>query len=170
MRLTAYTDYALRTLMYLAANRDRLVTIQDVADAHAIAKNHLTKVVHQLGQLGVIETIRGRSGGLRLRHEPEDINIGDIVRNTESDFYMASCFDASSEDCVYSASCALKSTLGRATNAFLGVLDEVTLDKLVPREPRRAAAKVALSKTAPKAKPAAPKAARVQFTATRRKA
>jgi Rrf2 family nitric oxide-sensitive transcriptional repressor len=64
MRLTTYTDYALRTLMYLSANRDRLVTIQDIADLHGIAKNHLTKVVHQLGILGVVETVRGRNGGL----------------------------------------------------------------------------------------------------------
>ncbi|TFW01802.1 Rrf2 family transcriptional regulator [Oxalobacteraceae bacterium OM1] len=156
MRLTSYTDYALRTLMYLAMNRDSLVTIQDIADTHAIAKNHLTKVVHQLGQLGYIDTVRGRSGGLRLGCEPSDINIGDVVRHTETDFYMAACFDGEHQGCLYSAGCNLKGVLGQATDAFLGVLDSVTLDKLIPKEPRRTAA--------------AAKAVPVQFRPVRRKA
>jgi Rrf2 family nitric oxide-sensitive transcriptional repressor len=131
MRLTSYTDYALRTLMYLALNRDRLVTIQDIADEHRIAKNHLTKVVHQLGTLGIVETVRGRNGGLRLGREPQDINIGDVVRSTEHDFFMAECFHDEGGGCLYSASCALKDALGRASTAFLDVLDAITLDKLV---------------------------------------
>src|SRR6478672_11006356 len=81
MRLTSYTDYALRTLMFLALNRERLVTIGDIAETHHIAKNHLTKVVHQLGTLGYVETVRGRSGGLRLGREPEDIRVGDVARD-----------------------------------------------------------------------------------------
>ncbi|HEX5286939.1 MAG TPA: Rrf2 family transcriptional regulator, partial [Polaromonas sp.] len=101
MRLTTYTDYALRTLMHLAANRDRLVTIQDIADAHGIAKNHLTKVVHQLGLLGVIETVRGRNGGIHLGAEPAQINIGAVVRSTEPDFFMAECFDKNKNECIY---------------------------------------------------------------------
>lgn len=130
MRLTSYTDYALRTLMYLALNRDRLVTIQDIADAHQIAKNHLTKVVHHLGMLGLVETVRGRNGGLRLGMEPDKINVGDVVRSTESDFFIAECFGQENGGCIYSASCALKGVLGRATAAFLNVLDGVTLDML----------------------------------------
>ena len=93
MKLTDYTDYSLRTLMYLGFNRDRLVTIQDIADLHGISKNHLMKVVHQLGLSGMVETVRGRNGGIRLNKEPEDINIGEVVRNTETDFYMAECLD-----------------------------------------------------------------------------
>lgn len=131
MRLTSYTDYALRTLMYLAINREQLATIQDIADTHGIAKNHLTKVVHHLGVLGLVDTVRGRNGGLRLGREPEDINIGEVVRQTESDFYMAACFDAGGEGCAYSASCDLKDVLGEATAAFLQVLDAVTLDKMI---------------------------------------
>lgn len=130
MRLTSYTDYALRTLMYLALNRDRLVTIQDIADAHQVAKNHLTKVVHHLGMLGLVETVRGRNGGLRLGMEPDKINVGDVVRSTESDFFIAECFGQENGGCIYSASCALKGVLGRATAAFLSVLDGVTLDML----------------------------------------
>lgn len=133
MRLTTYTDYALRTLMYLSANRDRLVTIQDIADLHGIAKNHLTKVVHQLGILGVVETVRGRNGGLRLARDPAQINIGDVVRNTEPDFNMAECFDRNRNACILSPSCALKGVLGSATAAYLAVLDSVTLEHLVKK-------------------------------------
>jgi Rrf2 family nitric oxide-sensitive transcriptional repressor len=137
MKLTSYTDYALRTLMYLAMNRDRLVTIQDIADTHRIAKNHLTKVVHQLGMLGLVETVRGRHGGLRLGREPSEIRVGDVVRSTESDFFIAECFDPEKPGCIYSASCALKGVLGRANGAFLGVLDGVTLDTLTGSVPAR---------------------------------
>lgn len=131
MRLTSYTDYALRTLMFLAFNRERLVTIQEIADAHQIARNHLTKVVHQLGMLGLVETVRGRHGGLRLGKEPSDINVGDVVRRTETDFFIAACFNADKPGCIYSGFCALKGTLGRATTAFLAVLDGTTLDALI---------------------------------------
>jgi Rrf2 family nitric oxide-sensitive transcriptional repressor len=136
MRLTSYTDYALRTLMYLAMNRDKLVTIGDIADAHKIAKNHLTKVVHQLGTLGFVETIRGRSGGLRLNREPRDITVGEVVRHTETDFYMASCFDASTAPCLYAAGCEMRGALAQATAAFLAVLDNVTLEQMTLRNPQ----------------------------------
>ncbi len=140
MRLTAYTDYSLRTLIFLAMNREQLVTIQEIADAHGIAKNHLTKVVHRLGTLGYIDTVRGRNGGLRLGREPADINIGEVVRHTETDFYMASCFDKSSAGCMYSAACALKGVLSQATAAFLDVLGAVTLEQMVGKEERKAGA------------------------------
>lgn len=139
MRLTAYTDYALRTLMYLAMHRDELVTIQDIADAHGIAKNHLTKVVHQLGTLAYIDTVRGRNGGLRLAREPARINIGEVVRHTETDFYMAACFDPAGSDCMHAPACALKSVLGRATTAYLAELDSVTLADVLGRERKQKA-------------------------------
>ncbi|WP_426105129.1 RrF2 family transcriptional regulator [Massilia sp. TSP1-1-2] len=141
MRLTAYTDYSLRTLIFLAMNREQLVTIQDIADAHGIAKNHLTKVVHHLGTLGYIDTVRGRNGGLRLGREPADINVGEVVRYTETDFHMASCFDVASAGCMYAAACALKGVLGQATAAFLDVLDAVTLEQMIIKEVRKAKAK-----------------------------
>lgn len=139
MRLTAYTDYALRTLMYLAVNRDRLVTISEIAEVHGISKNHLMKVVHQLGLSGMVETIRGRNGGLRLKQEPADIHIGAVVRNTETDFFMAECFDPSGNQCLYSPACALKNVLGSAIDAYLGVLDNVTLESLVKKSRSRPA-------------------------------
>lgn len=143
MRLTAYTDYSLRTLIFLAMHREQHVTIQEIADAHGIAKNHLTKVVHQLGMLGYIATTRGRNGGLRLGMEPEDINIGEVVRHTETDFHMASCFDDTSAGCMYSGNCGLKGVLGSATAAFLAVLDAVTLEQVVIKEERKRRAKAA---------------------------
>ena len=149
MKLTSYTDYALRTLMFLALNRERLVTIQDIADAHRIAKNHLTKVVHQLGILGLVETVRGRNGGLRLGRDPSEINVGDVVRSTESDFFIAECFDAEKPGCIYSGSCALKGALGRASSAFLEVLDGVTLATLIIPTARKRDGANALPETAP---------------------
>ena len=137
MRLTSYTDYALRSLIFLGLNRDRLVTIQDIADLHGISKNHLMKVVHQLGVSGMVETVRGRHGGLRLGREPADINIGEVVRYTETDFYMAECFNPDNVGCAYSATCTLKGVLGAATAAYLQVLDGVTLaDMLVNVTPQ----------------------------------
>jgi Rrf2 family nitric oxide-sensitive transcriptional repressor len=138
MRLTSYTDYALRTLMYLAVNRDRLVTIQDIADLHDISKNHLTKVVNHLGQLGLVETLRGRNGGLKLGKEPADINLGKVVRQTENDFNMAVCFDHGNTSCPYTAACTLKNVLGNATDAYLQVLDGVTLENLIKKSGSRA--------------------------------
>ncbi len=131
MRLTSYTDYALRTLMYLATHRDSLVTISEIADMHGISKNHLMKVVYQLGQTGVVETVRGRNGGLRLNREPADINIGAVVRSTETDFNMAECFDPSGNQCLYSPACVLKDVLQSATKAYLEKLDKVTLATLI---------------------------------------
>lgn len=152
MRLTAYTDYSLRTLIFLAMNREQLVTVQQIADAHGIAKNHLTKVVHHLGTLGYIVTVRGRNGGLRLGHEPSEIVIGDVVRHTETDFYMASCFDQATANCLYSAACSLKGELAKATAAFLEVLDAVTLEQMAIKEERKRGAK-AVAKASGGAKP-----------------
>lgn len=131
MRLTDYTDYSLRTLIYLGLNRDRLVTIQDIADAYGISKSHLMKVVHQLGLAGLVETIRGRSGGLRLGMEPESIHIGAVVRRTEPDFTMVECFDRQINECILAPSCGLQDVLRQATSAYLAVLDGVTLADLL---------------------------------------
>ena len=133
MRLTTYTDYALRVLIRLAMQPRQLTTIADIAESYAISENHLMKVVHQLGLAGYIETIRGRNGGIRLIKEPREINAGEIVRRMEPDFYLATCFDASS-GCVIEPECVLKDALGQARDAFLGVLDRYTLaDLIAPR-------------------------------------
>lgn len=138
MRLTAYTDYTLRTLMHLGLNRNKLVTIQDIANIHGISKNHLMKVVHQLGLTGMVETVRGRNGGLRLNKEPAAINIGEVVRNTETDFFMAECFSPGNFQCRYASDCTLKGVLHAATAAYLEVLDGVTLEDLIKKDSRYA--------------------------------
>ena len=98
MRLIAYNDYTLRTLMQLDFNGYRLLTIQSIAELHGISRNHLMKVVHQLGLSGMVETVRGRIGGLRLNREPAKISAGGGVRNTGADFFMAECFECGSKD------------------------------------------------------------------------
>jgi Rrf2 family nitric oxide-sensitive transcriptional repressor len=100
MRLSEYTDYTLRVLMYCAAHRDRLVTIGELAEQHGLSKNHLMKVVNDLARQGLLETTRGRGGGLRLLAEPETIRIGDVVRATETDFRLVECFDAATNACT----------------------------------------------------------------------
>ena len=136
MRLTVYTDYTLRTLIYLGHNRDRMTTIPELAELHGISKNHLMKVVHQLGQAGIVHTVRGRNGGFRLEMEPSDINIGKLVRKTESDFFLTERASSESSSQVDAASCALEEVLNLATRAYLDVLDGVTLVDLMRSEGR----------------------------------
>lgn len=135
MRLTSYTDYALRTLIYLAEHRDSLTTIEDLAQFHGIPKNHLTKVVHHLGQLELVTTVRGRNGGIKLGKEPDEIVVGDVVRQTETDFHIVGCFAPNTEAlCRYGNACRLKGVLTQATHAFLKVLDDVRLTQLLKIE------------------------------------
>lgn len=135
MRLTDYTDYALRVLMYVGAHPGRLVTIQEIADNHGISKNHLTKVVHRLGVAGLVTTMRGRTGGIRLARSPAMITLGSVVRLTEPDFIMVECFDEVSNTCTLSPVCVLKHALGRATSAYLQELDRMTLADVLPLAP-----------------------------------
>lgn len=130
MRLTVYTDYALRTLMFAALHPDRLSTIGEIAAAYGISRNHVMKVVHQLGVSGYIETVRGQQGGIRLARRPEQIGLGDVVRRTEGEILLP-CMDAAQTGyCAISPACKLKRALGRATQAFFAVLDEFTLADL----------------------------------------
>ncbi len=140
MRLTLYTDFSLRILIYLGAKkRDELSTIQEISNAYQISKNHLMKVSHELGKAGYIETVRGRKGGIRLALEPRDINVGEVVRRMEDDFYLVECFNPAGGSCPISPVCGLKGVLGRALQAYLQVLDEYTLqDLLVNKDDLRA--------------------------------
>ena len=134
MRLTAYTDYTLRTLMYLAICGDRPATIGEIAAAYGISEAHLMKVVHQLGVANDIATQRGRHGGIRLARSPECINLGATVRRTESDLALVPCFEKA-DTCLISDNCVLSKVLQEALDAFLGVLDRYTLADLVaPRQ------------------------------------
>ena len=132
MRLTLYTDYSLRVLIFLASKpKDELSNIKEIADAYSISKNHLMKVTYELGKMGMIDTIRGRNGGIRLAKSPEDINIGKLVRATEEDFHLVECFDAENNSCIITPVCGLKHVLGKALNAYLSVLDDYTLSDLI---------------------------------------
>ena len=130
MRLTTFSDYSLRVLMYLGAQPERLVTITEIAAGHGISESHLMKVVHHLGQCGLIETIRGKGGGLRLASAPQDIVLGDVIRNTESDFTLVECFGTNAT-CRIQGACQLNTILREALNAMFLALDGYTLADLL---------------------------------------
>lgn len=134
MRLTDYTDYALRVMLFLAVRKDGLSTIQDISDAYGISKNHLMKVVQQLGERGWVDTVRGRHGGLRLNDRSLLLTIGEVVRATETDFALVGCFEREGGDtrgCVIEPQCRLKHVLRAAGAAFLAELDRHTLGELI---------------------------------------
>lgn len=137
MRLTTMTDYALRLLMYVAHQRDRLCTIAEIAAAYDISQAHLMKITHQLGMAGFIETVRGKGGGMRLAAAPASINLGAVVRAVEPDFALVECFGAGNR-CALTSYCRLAGVLGGALESFLGHLDRHTLADLVPDLPPRA--------------------------------
>ncbi len=137
MRLTDYTDYSLRVMLYLAIAREGLVTIQEISDAYGISKNHLMKIVQQLGELGWVETVRGRHGGLRLPDTSRSLTVGEVVRATENDFALVGCFpDERGErrSCVIEPHCRLKHVIDAARKAFLAELDRHTIDELAQPE------------------------------------
>jgi len=138
MRLTQWTDYSLRVLMYCAAcaQREKPATISEIAEAHGISRSHLTKIVMTLSGMGLLETTRGRGGGLRLLKPAEHIVLGDVVRQTETDFTLVECFDAEHNTCRLDGHCRLKAALKHAMDSYLAVLDGVTLaDLLEPMPP-----------------------------------
>jgi Rrf2 family transcriptional regulator, nitric oxide-sensitive transcriptional repressor len=138
MRLADYTDYTLRVLMYCVAHPDRQITIAELAEHHGVSKNHLMKIVNDLARQGVLETTRGRGGGLRLLKRPGDIRVGDIVRSSETDFRLVECFDARTDTCSLTPSCRLKGVFRAALQAYFKELDGVTLADIAgPLPPAR---------------------------------
>ena len=135
MRLSKYTDYTLRVLLYCAIQRDRLVTISELAEQHGLSKSHLMKVVNDLARQGLVETTRGRGGGLRLLAEPATIRIGDVVRAAETDFRLVECFDPASNACTLTPQCRLKHLFKGALDAYFGALDGATLADMIPSAP-----------------------------------
>jgi Rrf2 family transcriptional regulator, nitric oxide-sensitive transcriptional repressor len=133
MRLTQWTDYSLRVLMYCAVTQDRAraPTVSEISETHGISRSHLMKIVMTLAAQGLIETSRGRGGGIRLLKPAEDIVIGDVLRLTETDFKMVECFDGELNTCRLNGFCRLKTALQEATDAYLRTLDGVTLADLV---------------------------------------
>lgn len=135
MRLTEFTDHALRLLMFLGAHRGRMATIGEIALQYGISRNHLAKVVNELAVSGLIQTVRGRSGGVWLAREPRDIRIGDVVRQTEPNFHMAQCFGPGAGAYPFSPDCRLRESLAGATRAYLDELNRVSLAELLPPAP-----------------------------------
>lgn len=131
MQLTRYTDYAFRMLIYLSLQtEDKRVKISEIAEHFDIPHNHLIKIAHHLGQIGYIEASRGRGGGVSLGIPPEEIVVGDIVRQMESQLDPVNC---ESPLCPIMPQCKLRGVLGKARNAFLEVLDQYTLADLRQR-------------------------------------
>lgn len=127
MRFTTYTDYSLRVLMYLARSPKDTTTISEMSDFFKISRNHLVKVVHHLGLIGYIETIRGRAGGIKLAHSPKNIKLGDVVRQTEPDANLLECLTTKSHGCVIDHQCRLKGILARAQSDFIKNLNQYSL-------------------------------------------
>jgi Rrf2 family nitric oxide-sensitive transcriptional repressor len=130
MRLTSFTDYSLRVLMYLALDRSRLATITEIASAYDISENHLMKVVHRLARAGVVESVRGKGGGLRLGRPPEAIRIGDVVRVAEGDAPIVECFSDEPHACRIAGPCRLKRVLAEGFDALYDSLNRHTLADL----------------------------------------
>jgi Rrf2 family nitric oxide-sensitive transcriptional repressor len=131
VRLTRFTDYSLRVLIYLACEPGRRATIAEIAQAFDVSENHLTKVVHFLGQQGWATTVRGKGGGLTLGCDAHYVVVGDVVRRAEGGDLPAECFDSEENTCTIARTCRLQGELREATDAFHAVLDGYTLADLV---------------------------------------
>ena len=129
MRLTRYTDYAMRVLIHLAAHPERLCSIGEISRAYGISQNHLMKVVNDLAREGFVASVRGRSGGIKLGRAAEDINVGAVVRHTEEGFDLVDC-----ASCIITPACGLNGMLNQALGAFMAVLDGYTLADLSMRK------------------------------------
>jgi Rrf2 family iron-responsive transcriptional regulator len=136
MRLTKQTNYAVRILMYCAANGDKLSRIPEIARAYNVSELFLFKILQPLNKAGLVETLRGRNGGVRLGRAADKITLFDVVRVTEDSFSMAECFDEGVQDCPLIDSCGLNSALRKALNAFFDVLSDYTIDDLVKARPQ----------------------------------
>lgn len=143
MRLTLYTDYSLRVLLYLGVRHPESSSVLQISQGYGISRNHLVKVVNQLAHLGFIETTRGRGGGLRLARDAEEISVGELVRRTEK-LHLVECFEPESDTCPLTPACGLRHVLSEAAEAFLAVLDRYTLADLI-RQPKRMAQLLSIS-------------------------
>lgn len=128
MKLTRYTDYAMRVMIHLGSHDDRLVSIPEIARIYDLSHPNLMKVVQDLGHAGYVETVRGRHGGVRLARPADQINLGELVRHTEASFDLVDC-----QGCLIAPACGLPGILAEATRAFLGVLDKYTVADLLGR-------------------------------------
>lgn len=135
MQLTQFSDYSLRVLLYLTARPERWVPLPEISRAYGVSHNHMAKVAQLLLERGYVESLRGRTGGLRLAKPPSQINVGSVVRATEPHFDLVECFDAKTNTCPIDPVCGLKGALVSAQKAFLQELDRFTLADFLPRAP-----------------------------------
>lgn len=131
MQLTTYTDHALRILMYIGVHHYRLCSIEQIAKTYDISKNNLKKIVNHLGKLGIIETVQGRNGGIRLAKRPEEICIGTVVEQMEGNVNLVECFNPEENTCNISGACQLKHILYKGLQAYFDELKKYTLADLL---------------------------------------
>lgn len=133
MRLTMFTDYSLRTLMYLSLNKDRVCTAREIAEKYNISLNHIVKVVHKLSQAGYISSMKGKGGGIRLNIASDKINLWQVIKILEPDFNVVECFDKQHNSCKIVAACDLKIILEEATRAFCDTLAKYSLNDVISK-------------------------------------
>lgn len=136
VNLTSFSDYSLRVLLFVGAHPERLVTVPEIARAYGISQHHLVKVVGRLAELGVLETVRGRGGGLRLAVKPESLRLGQLLRQLEPSLALVECFEPASNTCVITSACGLKHALRDAQQQFLAALDQHTLADVLHKAPK----------------------------------
>lgn len=139
MHLSTFTDYTLRVLMYLAVAKDRLVTTSELAAAYGISQNHLTKVVHQLSRSGLVDSVRGKGGGIRLARQPDEIHLGGVIRASEGHAPIVQCFSAQKNACRIAPACRLNRILAQAFDGLFQALDAYTLADLTSNDQELAA-------------------------------
>lgn len=127
MRLTHFSDYSLRTLIYANLNSHRLCQSKEVALSFGISKTHIFKCVHQLGQWKFIESVQGRHGGFRLARDADDISVGAVIRKTEDTFNLVECFNAKTNTCPLTGKCKLQKALMRAMASFMAEMDRISI-------------------------------------------
>ncbi len=130
MRITYFSDYSLRVLIYLGV-KDEKASIAEISRAFAISKNHLMKAVHNLVQLGYVNSMRGKSGGIVLAQSPQSINLGEIIQKLEPDMDIVECFNRKNDSCAIAITCRLKGAFQEATMAFLKTLNKYSLADLI---------------------------------------
>jgi Rrf2 family nitric oxide-sensitive transcriptional repressor len=131
MRLTQFTDYSLRVLIYLALQPGKRTTIDQLTSAYGVSRHHIRSVVHHLAKLGYIDSTQGKGGGMVLAFKPEEVSLREIVENTENDFYVVDCFKPDSNNCPIEPICVLKQALSNASNHFLETLEKYTIADLI---------------------------------------
>jgi len=131
VQLTSFTDYSLRTLIYLALHQGRLCTAREISEFHHISSHHIVKIVHNLAKIGLIRSIKGKGGGICLATSADQINIGDLVARLEPSFYIAKCFNTEFNNCALLPDCRFKNILSDALQAFFNTLSQYTLADII---------------------------------------